>query len=163
MAHLARRYPQDLAVATDDGDRRREHRRQNLFARADQSLERITGASDKRQRRSFGPTSGLYSDSAIEMKPQWCSRLKARLRICQHRPSPIKNETPKSALGDRGPKRRFHRQIPHTETKLHPRNAVVLRGFESSARIGGGDPDWLAGVIGLELRNPCASHVIEIS
>jgi hypothetical protein len=48
MAHLARRYTQDLAVAADDRHRRRRHRRRNLFARADRSLERVTGASDKR-------------------------------------------------------------------------------------------------------------------
>src|SRR5260370_11096805 len=47
MAHLARRYTQDLAVAAEDGDRRRRHRRRNLFARADRSLERVTGAGDK--------------------------------------------------------------------------------------------------------------------
>ncbi len=50
MAHLARRYPQDLAVAADDGDRRRGHRGQNLFARAGRSLQWVAGASDKRQR-----------------------------------------------------------------------------------------------------------------
>jgi hypothetical protein len=42
----------------------------------------------------------------------------------------IKNETPKSALGDRGPERRFHRQIPDTETKPYPRNVAVPHGFE---------------------------------
>ena len=42
MAHLAGRYTQDLAVAADDGHRRRRHRRRNLFARADRSLERVS-------------------------------------------------------------------------------------------------------------------------
>src|SRR5258707_10111791 len=50
MAHLAWRYPQDLAVAAEDRDRRRGHRGRNLFARAGRSLERLTGASDKSQR-----------------------------------------------------------------------------------------------------------------
>ena len=49
VAHLARRYTQDVAVAADDGNRRRGHRRQNLFARVGRSLERVAGASDKRQ------------------------------------------------------------------------------------------------------------------
>src|SRR5436190_5440539 len=48
MAYLARRYTQDLAVAADDRYRRRRHRRRNLFARADRSLERVTGESGKR-------------------------------------------------------------------------------------------------------------------
>src|SRR5262249_27921255 len=50
LAHLARRYTQDVAVAADDGDRRRGYRGRNLFARAGRSFEWITGARDKRQR-----------------------------------------------------------------------------------------------------------------
>src|SRR5438132_12902264 len=54
VAHLARRCTQDLAVAADDGDRCRRHRGRNLFARAGRSLERITGASDKRELEEIG-------------------------------------------------------------------------------------------------------------
>ena len=42
--------PKTLQWLADDGDRRRGHRRRNLFARAGRSLERVTGASDKRER-----------------------------------------------------------------------------------------------------------------
>ena len=57
--------PKTLQWLADDGDRRRGHRRRNLFARADQSLERVTGASDKCQhvlacgRRPALPARGL--------------------------------------------------------------------------------------------------------
>jgi len=40
---------------------------------------------------------------------------------------PIKTRHQKVALGDRTPQQRFHRQIPHTETKPYPRNAAVPR------------------------------------
>ena len=55
-----------------------------------------------------------------------------RLGAISHRPvSPVQtpversgNETPKSALGDRKPKRRFRRQFPHTETSQHLQNTA---------------------------------------
>jgi hypothetical protein len=50
-------------------------------------------------------------------------------KIVPSLPAHIKNETPKSALGDRKPKRRFPRQFPHTETESYLRNAAVPRGF----------------------------------
>ena len=40
---------------------------------------------------------------------------------------PIKNETPKTARGDREPEWAFLAQIPHTETKPEPRNAALPR------------------------------------
>src|SRR6266699_1790856 len=70
MAHLARRYTQDVAMAADDGDRCRGHRGRNLFARAARSLEWIEGASDKSQRglacrrRPALPPRGLNSRDA---------------------------------------------------------------------------------------------------
>ena len=47
--------PKTLQWLADDGDRRRGHRRRNLFARVDRSLERVAGASDKRQRAMARP------------------------------------------------------------------------------------------------------------
>src|SRR5262249_47060715 len=79
MANLARRYTQDLAVAADDGDRRRRHRRRNLFARADRSLERVTGAGDKlyramaRRRCAALPPPWLSSVPAIGFVHVWFS------------------------------------------------------------------------------------------
>ncbi len=48
-------------------------------------------------------------------------------------------------------------------TSTHP--AIGLKLFSTSQIriVSWWRPDCLAGVIGLELRNPCASHVIEIS
>src|SRR5262249_4046123 len=79
MAHLARRYTQDLAVAADDGDRRRRHRRRNLFARADRSLERVTGAGDKLYR-------AMARRRCAALPPPWLSRRpggKSSLRVSQ--------------------------------------------------------------------------------
>jgi hypothetical protein len=45
------------------------------------------------------------------------------------------NETSKSALGDRKPKRRFRRQFPHTETRPYLQNAAGARGFERSFNV----------------------------
>jgi hypothetical protein len=70
MAHLARRYTQDVAMAADDGDRCRGHRGRNLFARVGRLLEWIEGASDKSQRglacrrRPALPPCGLSSRDA---------------------------------------------------------------------------------------------------
>ena len=47
----------------------------------------------------------------------------------------IKNETPKNGLRRRAWEPRFPRQIPHTETKPHPRNAAVLRRFERHSPV----------------------------
>src|SRR5215471_2187472 len=77
MANLARRYTQDLAVAADDGDRRRRHRRRNLFARADRSLERVTGAGDKLYR-------AMARRRCAALPPPWLSRRpggKSSLRV----------------------------------------------------------------------------------
>jgi hypothetical protein len=73
------------------------------------------------------------------------------------------NETPKSALGDRKPKRRFRRQFPHTETSPYLQNAAEARGFERSFHVRRWRPDWLAGAAGLELRNVIANYAFEIS
>src|SRR5262249_7426107 len=84
MANLARRYTQDLAVAADDGDRRRRHRRRNLFARADRSLERVTGAGDKlyramaRRRCAALPPPWLSSVPAIGFVQVWFSPAQGR-------------------------------------------------------------------------------------
>jgi hypothetical protein len=57
--------------------------------------------------------------------------------------------TPKSALGDRKPKRRFRRQFPHTETSPYLQNAAEARGFERSTMLGGGDrTGWLGREMG---------------
>jgi len=58
---------------------------------------------------------------------------------------PIKNETPKTAVGDRGTESRFRGQIPHTETKPYPQNAAVPRGFERGSHVSLERRDWLAG------------------
>src|SRR5258708_6983924 len=85
MAHLAWRYPQDLAVAAEDRDRRRGHRGRNLFARAGRSLERLTGASDKSQRilacrrRPALPSRGL-SGRASRLR-EWTFQV----RLCRTR------------------------------------------------------------------------------
>ncbi len=60
------------------------------------------------------------------------------------------NETSKSALGDRKPKRRFRRQFPHTETRPYLQNAAGARGFERSFNVRRWRPDWLAGAPGFE-------------
>src|SRR5205807_2654266 len=78
-----------------------------------------------------------------------------RDRSLRNRPydRPSKTRYQKVALGDRRPERRFHRQIPHTETTPYPRNAAVPRHFERHSHVRRWRPDWLAGVAGLELRN----------
>jgi hypothetical protein len=65
--------------------------------------------------------------------------------------APIKNETPKTGLGDKGPEDCFRRQKPHAETKLHLRNAAVRRPFERSSHVSRWRPDWLAGAEGFEM------------
>src|SRR5215468_8087599 len=88
MAHLARRYTQDLAVAADDGDRRRRYRRRNLFARADRSLERVTGAGDKLYRAMAGRR-------CAALPPPWLSRRpggKSSLRVSQERYGLVKDQ-----------------------------------------------------------------------
>src|SRR5262249_48476323 len=66
---------------------------------------------------------------------------------------PIKNETPKMALGDRTAELRFQCQIPDAETKSIPRNAAVPRRFQRPSNVSWRRPDCLAGVTGLELRS----------
>jgi pimeloyl-ACP methyl ester carboxylesterase len=57
---------------------------------------------------------------------------------------PIKNETPKSGLGDQGPEWRFCDPIPDTETARYLRNAAVPRRFEGLRRLAGRDrTGWL--------------------
>jgi len=98
MAHLARRYTQDLAVAADDGDRRRRHRRRNLFARADRSLERVTGAGDKlyramaRRRCAALPPPWLSSVPAIGFVQVWFSPAQGRFAENIFKPSAAHHE-----------------------------------------------------------------------
>jgi hypothetical protein len=55
----------------------------------------------------------------------------------------IKNETPKMALGDSGPKWHLHRHFPHTKTKPYLRNAAFPRRFERHSHVvdGGAEDD----------------------
>ena len=98
MANLARRYTQDLAVAADDGDRRRRHRRRNLFARADRSLERVTGAGDKlyramaRRRCAALPPPRLSSVPAIGFVRVWFSPAQGRFAENIFKPSAAHHE-----------------------------------------------------------------------
>jgi len=98
MANLARRYTQDLAVAADDGDRRRRHRRRNLFARADRSLERVTGAGDKlyramaRRRCAALPPPWLSSVPAIGFVQVWFSPAQGRFAENIFKPSAAHHE-----------------------------------------------------------------------
>jgi hypothetical protein len=60
------------------------------------------------------------------------------------------NETPKSALGDRKPKRRFRRQFSHTETSPYVRNAATWRHFERDPISYALETDWPVGAAGFE-------------
>src|SRR5262245_57279702 len=80
MAHLAWRYTQDLAVAADDGDRRCRHRRRNLFARADRSLERVTGAGDKLYRAMARRRCAALPPPWLSRRPEGKSSLRVRFR-----------------------------------------------------------------------------------
>jgi len=94
MAHLARRYTQDLAMAADDGDRCRRHRGRNLFARADRSLEWVAGASDKRQRALARRRSqALPSPGLSKRKPSASSVQFTPWRVSQ--PNVSRSATPR--------------------------------------------------------------------
>jgi hypothetical protein len=70
----------------------------------------------------------------------------------------IKNETPKMTLGDMGAGMALPSPNPATETKPYLRNAAVSRGFARYAYVRWWRPDWLAGHVGLELRNVDANY-----
>src|SRR5262249_16378296 len=76
---------------------------------------------------------------------------------------PIRNETPNTALGDRGTESRVRCQIPHTETKPYTRNAAVACRFERGSHVSRWRLDWLAEVVGFELRNVAAKYASERS
>ena len=54
---------------------------------------------------------------------------------------------------------RSHRRLAKTVKA----RTLILEVIWSHAHVSWWRPNCLAGVIGLEIRNPCASHVIEIS
>jgi hypothetical protein len=69
------------------------------------------------------------------------------------RTRPAKNEIPKIGLGDRGQGWRQRSPIRDAETRRHPTNAGIPRGFPRTPRRQWWRPDWLAGAPGFEPGN----------
>ena len=59
-----------------------------------------------------------------------------------------KRDTKNVVLGDSGPKSRFGRQFPHTETSPYVRNATISRHFERDPIPYALDSDWRVGAAG---------------
>jgi len=94
-------------------------------------------------------------DEGVGLTGPSCGRSRCALQETRHQ---------NVVLGDSGPKSRFGRRFPHTETSPYVRNAAISRHFERDPIPYALETDWPVGAAGFEplhlrIRSAAVDHL----